>query len=167
MPKRRNAEKFACLIDPDDKRFSIPGNLPRRISEYCQETGQKVPESVGETVRCIYESLALKYRYTVEGLCKLTSINPNAINIVGGGSQDNLLNQMTANACGIKVIAGPIEATALGNIVVQAIAAGEIKDIKEARKIIANSFETVVYEPQDKELWSSAYDRFTKLINNK
>ena len=162
----REAKPFACFIDPDDKRFSSPGNLPRRIAEYCRETGQKVPTSVGEVVRCIYESLALKYRYTVVGLCGLTSIKPNAINIVGGGSQDKLLNQMTANACGINVVAGPTEATALGNIVVQAIAEGEIKDIKEARRIIANSFETVLYEPKNTERWDIAYERFEKLINN-
>lgn len=162
----REAASFSCFIDPDDKRFSTPGNLPRRIAEYCCETGQKIPSSVGEIVRCIYESLALKYRYTVEGICTLTSIQPTTINIVGGGSQDKLLNQMTANACGMNVVAGPTEATALGNIVVQAIAAGEIKDIKEARKIISNSFETVVYSPSDKENWDSAYARFKKLIGN-
>jgi len=160
----REAEPFACFIDPDDKRFSTPGNLPRRITEYCRETAQKVPSSVGEIMRCIYESLALKYRYTAEGLCKLTSIKPMAINIVGGGSQDKLLNQLTANACGMNVVAGPIEATALGNIVVQAIAAGEIKDIKEARHIISNSFKTIIYTPFDKEIWDRAYERFKILI---
>ena len=161
----REAKEFTCFINPDDKRFSTPGNLPRRIAEYCRETNQKIPTDVGEIVRCIYESLALKYRYTAEGLCKLASIAPKAINIVGGGSQDKLLNQMTANACGMKVIAGPTEATAIGNIVVQAIAAGEIKDIQEARRIIGNSFNTIVYDPSDKNLWDSAYDRFVKLIN--
>lgn len=161
----REAKEFTCFIDPDDKRFSTPGNLPRRIAEYCRETNQKIPTGIGEIVRCIYESLALKYRYTAEGLCKLTSISPKAINIVGGGSQDKLLNQMTANACGMKVIAGPTEATAIGNIVVQAIAAGEIKDIQHARTVISNSFETIVYDPCDTKLWDSAYERFIRLMN--
>jgi len=161
----REAAPFTCFIDPDDKRFSTPGNLPRRIAEYCRETEQKIPEGVGETIRCIYESLALKYRQTAEGLCALTHITPDAINIVGGGSQDKLLNQMTANACGIKVIAGPTEATALGNIVVQAIANGEIKDIGEARKIIADSFDTVIYEPSDREEWDRAYERFIRILD--
>ncbi len=159
----RESKPFACLINPDDKRFAVPGNMPGRIAEYCRETGQYVPSNIGETVRCIYESLALKYRMTAEGLCSLTGIKPEGINIVGGGSKDSFLNQMTASACKMPVTAGPVEATAIGNIAVQAIASGEIRDIAEARAVIAASFTPERYEPKDSGAWDEAYSRFIKL----
>ncbi len=159
----RNSKPFACLINPDDKRFAVPGNMPGRIAEYCRETGQYEPRDTGEIVRCIYESLALKYRMTAEVLSGLTGIKPDGINIVGGGSKDGLLNQMTANACGMPVTAGPTEATAVGNIAIQAIASGEIRDMAEARSVIADSFAPEYYLPEDRGAWDEAYAVFRKL----
>ncbi len=159
-----SSKPFACLINPDDKRFALPGNMPERIVEFCRESGQYVPGSVGEIVRCIYESLALKYRMTAERLILLTGIRPSGINIVGGGSKDGFLNQMTASACGMQVITGPTEATAIGNIAIQAIASGEIKNIREAREIVANSFAPEYFAPRDTGAWDEAYSRFVKLI---
>ncbi|NLW74182.1 MAG: rhamnulokinase [Clostridiales bacterium] len=157
------ARPFACFINPDDQVFAPPGDMPRRIAEYCSKTGQYVPQTPGEIVRCIYESLALKYRMTMEQLCRLTGIKPAALNIVGGGSQAALLNRMTADACGLPVIAGPVEATATGNIAVQLIAAGEVRDYAEAREIIAASFPTTYFEPGDTEAWNEAYVKFENL----
>ena len=158
------SEPLKCFIDPDEPRFSAPGNLPRRIVEYCGETGQKAPETKGEIVRCILESLALKYRYTVDMIDDLSGERIPSINVVGGGTQEKQLMQFTANACGRPVSAGPIEATALGNIVAQAIAAGEIKDIWQGREVIRNSFDIDTYEPRDTAAWDAAYERFVKLV---
>lgn len=158
------SEPFKCFIDPDEPRFAAPGNLPRRIVEYCKETGQKTPETKGEIVRCILESLALKYRYTVDMIDDLSGERLPSINVVGGGTQEKPLMQFTANACGRPVKAGPVEATALGNIVAQAIAAGEIKDVWQGREIISNSFKMNYYEPKDVADWNAAYERFKKLI---
>ena len=158
------AEPFKCFIDPDEPRFSAPGNLPKRIVEYCKETGQRAPETKGEIVRTILESLALKYRYTVDMIDELSGERIPSINVVGGGTKEKPLMQFTANACGRPVSAGPIEATALGNIIAQAIAAGEIKDIWQGREVIANSFEIEHYESKDTSAWDAAYERFVKLV---
>lgn len=155
---------FRSLINVDYKTFNTPGNMPEKIRDYCRMTGQPVPESVGEVVRCIYESLALKYRYTVETIVKLQGKPANMINVVGGGTKDKFLSQMTADACGIPVCAGPEEATAIGNLVMQAIAQGEIKDLAQAREVVANSFEMKHYQPcAEREAWDEAYERFCKL----
>ncbi len=155
---------FRSLINVDYKSFGTPGNMPEKIREYCRMTGQPVPESVGEIVRCIYESLALKYRYTVDTIGQLRGKPATMINVVGGGTKDKFLSQMTADACGIPVCAGPEEATAIGNLVMQAIAQGEIKDLAEAREVVANSFEMKHYQPcTEREAWDEAYARFCKL----
>ena len=154
------------LINPEDKRFGVPGNMPRRIAEFCRETNQPVPESEGEFVRCILDSLALKYRETVENIAAFTPKAPAAIHIVGGGSQDKLLCRAASDACGLPVYAGPVEATAIGNICAQAIALGELKDLSEARDLVSRSFELTTYEPDasEKAAWDEAYERFKKLI---
>ena len=157
------SKPFKCFIDPDDPRFAAPGNLPKRIVEYCRETGQQAPETKGETVRCILESLALKYRYTVDMIDELGGERLPMINVVGGGTKEEPLMQFTANACGRPVAAGPIEATALGNIVAQAIAAGEIKDVKEGRQVISDSFDISYYSPKDVGAWDAAYETFRKV----
>lgn len=155
---------FRSLINVDYKSFGTPGNMPEKIREYCRMTGQPVPETVGEIVRCIYESLALKYRYTVDTIGQLRGKPATMINVVGGGTKDKFLSQMTADACGIPVCAGPEEATAIGNLVMQAIAQGEIKDLTEAREVVANSFEMKHYQPcTEREAWDEAYARFCKL----
>lgn len=159
----REATPFKCFIDPDDPLFMPPGNQVQRIKDYCKKTGQAVPETDGEVVRCIYESLALKYKHTFNSLKDCTGSDFKAIHMVGGGTKDGFLCQMTADATKVPVIAGPIEATAAGNVAVQLIAAGEIKDLKEARKIIADSFDVVHYEPCDSG-FDAAYERYVKLL---
>lgn len=159
----REAKPMQCFIDPDDPRFTPPGNQIQRIREFCQETGQYVPETDGEIVRCIYESLAMKYKYTFENLQKCTGKTFEAIHMVGGGTKDGFLCQMTADATNVPVIAGPIEATAAGNIAVQLIAAGEIKDLKEAREIIADSFSVQEFTPSDKT-FDEYYEDFCKIL---
>ena len=159
----REAKPMQCFIDPDDPRFTPPGNQIQRIREFCQETGQYVPETDGEIVRCIYESLAMKYKYTFENLQKCTGKTFEAIHMVGGGTKDRFLCQMTADATNVPVIAGPIEATAAGNIAVQLIAAGEIKDLKEAREIIADSFSVQEFTPSDKT-FDEYYEDFCKIL---
>ena len=155
---------FRSLINVDYKTFNTPGNMPEKIRDYCRMTGQPVPETVGEVVRCIYESLALKYRYTVDTIGQLRGKPATMINVVGGGTKDKFLSQMTADACGIPVCAGPEEATAIGNLVMQAIAQGEIKDLAQAREVVANSFEMKHYQPcSEREAWDEAYARFCKL----
>lgn len=159
------AEPFASLINPNDPLFNAPGDMPGRIAEYCARTGQKVPRNPGETVRVIFDSLALCYRYTADTIAELTGFTPKAINIVGGGSKDAELNQRTADVTGIPVIAGPSEATAAGNILMQLIALGKIKDLREGRAIIADSFGAVTFTPdRGRALYDGAYERYKKLI---
>ncbi len=159
----REAKPMQCFIDPDDPRFTPPGNQIQRIRDYCKETGQYVPQTDGEIVRCIYESLAMKYKHTFEDLKKCTGKNFEAIHMVGGGTKDGFLCQMTADATWVPVIAGPVEATAAGNIAVQLIAAGEIKDLNEAREIIADSFSVKEFTPEDKT-FDDYYEAFCKLL---
>lgn len=158
------AEPFQSFIDPDAPEFVPTGNIPRRIREFCKKTGQKVPENVGEIMCCINQSLALKYRYALEQIESCTGKQYAAINMIGGGIQSKLLCQMTAGANGRKVIAGPVEATALGNIAVQMISLGMINDVSEARQIIANSEKTYEYIPQDTQKWNAAYEKFKIFI---
>ena len=160
------SKPFQCFIDPDDQLFATAGNMPRRIREYCEKTGQYVPQTVGEIVRCIFESLSLRYRWTAEKLEELTGRKYPVINIVGGGTKEEMLSQFTADASHRKVCAGPVEATALGNIAMQCIASGEIKDMWEARRIIRNSTDIKEYEPdmESAAAWDEAYARFLKII---
>ncbi len=154
------AEPFKCFIDPDAPEFVPHGNLPERVREYCRKTNQYVPETVGEIMRCIYESLAMKYRETFDKIKECTGKDYPVIHVIGGGTKDTLLCQLTANSCGCEVKAGPIEATVLGNLAVQLISHGEIKDIKEAREIIASSENVVTYIPQDAEVWSANFEKY-------
>ena len=163
---RQLAEKCAplrSLINPNDERFGKPGNMPEKIAAFCRETGQPVPTTPGEFTRCILESLALLYRRTLEQLEAITGQPVTTLHIVGGGSQNLLLNQFSANATGRTVIAGPAEATATGNILIQAIALGQLKDLTELRQVVRNSFAVQTYTPQDASLWAQAYARFQKL----
>lgn len=157
------AEPFKCFIDPDAPEFVPHGNLPERVREYCRKTNQYVPETVGEIMRCIYESLAMKYRETFEKIKECTGKDYPVIHVIGGGTKDTLLCQLTANSCGCDVKAGPIEATVLGNLAVQLISHGEIKDIKEAREIIASSENVVTYSPKDAGIWSENFERYKEV----
>ncbi|MBP3580106.1 MAG: rhamnulokinase, partial [Clostridia bacterium] len=158
------SKPHACFINPDYIEFQTPGNMPKRIQQFCEKTGQYVPQTKGEIVRCIFDSLAMCYRSTVEKLDEITGIKAPAINIVGGGTKEVPLCKLTADACGRPVYTGPVEATALGNIAVQAIAQGEIKDTKQARQVIENSFEISCFEPKDTSMWDEGYEKFTKIV---
>ncbi len=154
------AKALSVFIDPDDSLFLPPGDMPARIAQYCLRTGQQAPETTGEIVRCILESLALKYRYALELTEQLSGQTFNGLHMVGGGIQNTLLCQWTANAVGKPVWAGPSEGSAIGNLIVQWIAQGEFADIWEARKAIRDSFPMTIYEPNERKAWSDAYDRF-------
>ena len=158
------AKPFRCFIDPDAPEFVPSGNIPERIREYCKRTNQEVPETKAEIVRCIDESLALKYRYELEKIKECTNKTYENIYIVGGGTQSKLLCQMTSSSCNCKVTAGPIEATVFGNIALQLIALGSIKGLDEAKRIIEKSSDIKEYNPEDISLWNKAYKRFKEVI---
>lgn len=161
----RDAEPFRSLIDPDDPIFLPPGDMPARIVAFCQRTRQPVPETPGQFMRAVYESLALKYRLALESMTALSGKSYSRLHIIGGGTQNRLLCQMTADALGRTVIAGPVEATAMGNAIVQLIALGEIGDLAQARQIVSRSVETVTYEPRETSAWDDAYGRFQGLVS--
>ena len=158
------ASPFRSLIDPDDGRFLNPAHMPEAIAAYCRDTNQPVPESHGQFARCILESLALKYRYVLGKTESLAGRLYDGLHIVGGGIQNELLCRFTANAIGRPVWAGPAEGSALGNLSVQLIAAGQIADIGEARRLIRDSFPIRTYEPEDAPLWDEAYRSFISLL---
>ncbi len=155
---------FTSFIDPDDPIFAPQGDIPQRVREYCEKTGQPVPESVGAVMRSIYESLAMKYRYAIEQIEENTGKRFSVLHMLGGGTKDGFLCQMTADSLGIDVIAGPVEATAVGNIMLQLIALGEIKDIDEARKIIRRTEKVKVYKPLAHKQWREGYEKYKKII---
>lgn len=158
------AEPFKCFIDPDAPEFVPHGNIPERVREFCRKTGQYVPETVGEIMRCIYESLAMKYRLTFEKLRECTERDYPVIHVIGGGTKDGLLCQMTANSCDRTVKAGPIEATVMGNVAVQLMSNGSVENIGQARKIVADSSELKTFEPKDTDKWAEAYEDFLIII---
>lgn len=153
-------EPFQSFINPDAPEFVPAGDLPERIRTYCRKTGQTVPDSPGAIVRCINESLAFTYRTAFEEIKACTGRDYQVIHMIGGGTQSAMLCQMTANACGRRVVAGPVEATVYGNAALQLIASGDIKTLDQARKVIAASVHTVVYEPEDIQAWTQAYEQY-------
>jgi rhamnulokinase len=155
---------FASLFDPDDPRFLHPPDMLDAIAEYCRGTGQREPDTPGSYVRAILESLALKYRLVLDTLEELTGVRVAAIQIIGGGSQNGLLNQFTADATCRPVIAGPVEATALGNVAVQMVATGAVPSIVEARQVIERSFPVQRLEPIAPERWSEHYPHFKQYV---
>ena len=161
------AEKpLVSFINPDAPDFVAPGDMPGRIVEYCRRTGQTVPQNEGQIVRVIMESLALRYRYVKEGIEALRGKPVKGIHIVGGGTKDTFLCQLAADACGIPVTAGPVEATAIGNLLMQYIAAGELKDLRQARELVIRSFEPKIYLPTaNRAAYDEAYGRFCEICN--
>jgi sugar (pentulose or hexulose) kinase len=151
------------FVSPEHGPLASPGEMPRKIADYCKSTGQRVPASPGEFVRTCLDSLALAYRKTLDGLEDVLGRRMKVIHIVGGGTQNELLTQMAADACGRTVIAGPVEATAIGNILVQAMATGDVKSIADLRAIVRNSFDVKRYEPCETGKWDAAYERFKRL----
>ncbi len=160
-------EAFRSIINPDDKMFANPSSMIEAIQQYCRQTGQPVPETPAEICRCIFDSLALRYRQVFGWLKEFAPFKLEVLHVIGGGSLNKYLNQFTANATGTVVLAGPQEGTAIGNIMLQAKAAGEVGDIWDMRRIIANSLELVKYEPTDLAEWDKAYEKYLKITTNK
>lgn len=160
----RAEEPFRCFIDPDDPIFTPAGNIPRRVREYCRRTGQLVPETDGQVVRCIYESLAMKYAVTLEQLQACTGEHYHALHIVGGGTKDGMLCQMAADSCGIMVSAGPAEATVLGNVLVQLLAMGKVESLEQGRQVIAKMPDLKWYQPQNSKAWAQYRNQFEKMM---
>ena len=158
------AEPFKCFIDPDAAEFVPEGDIPSRVKYFCDRTNQPVPQTIGEVMRCIYESIALKYRLAFEEIKTCTGKNYRSVDLMGGGAKDGLLCGMTANACNCPVTAGPVEATAYGNIAIQLIAGGAIPDIKTARKIIAVSDSVKTFLPDNSREWDTAFLRYMEII---
>jgi sugar (pentulose or hexulose) kinase len=159
------AVPFTSFIDPDDSSFLHPRHMPEAIQHFCQRTGQSVPQTEGEIARVVFESLALKHRYVLDMLKEFREKPFSTLHIVGGGTQNTLLCQFIANATGLPVVAGPIEATAIGNLLVQVMAHGGIGSLADLRRIVRQSFPLVTYEPEDSDAWDEAYGRFKNLIS--
>jgi rhamnulokinase len=160
----RDAPAFGALIDPNDAVFTEPGDMPGRIRAFCAATGQPQPTHPGAVARCVLESLALKHAETIETLAAVSGTRPREIHVVGGGARNELLCRWTAEASGLPVLAGPEEATVLGNLLVQAIAAGEISSLADGREVVRASVEPVVHEPVEAESWDEARSRFASLV---
>ena len=158
------ATPLLSFVDPDHPDFTAPADMPAAIRHYCQRTSQPTPESHGQVVRCVLESIALKSRYVLGGLETLTGETLETVHIVGGGVQNHLLCQMISSSCIRPVLAGPVEATAIGNVMVQLMAAGAVGNIAQARQIIRQSFPLVEFQPRDMGAWDDAFDRFLELL---
>jgi len=158
------ADPLQSVVDSDYGEFLKPGDMPDRIRAFCQMTAQPVPQSKGAVVRCALESLALKYRWVLERLEEILGHRLDPIHIVGGGAQNHLLNQFTADATGRQVVTGPVEATAAGNVIVQAMALGHIASLEEGRQVVRNSFDVVTYEPTSQSRWEEAYGCFLDVM---
>ncbi len=157
------SEPFRSLINPDDDVFANPSDMEQAIRDYCSATSQPVPETRGQIVRCIFESLPLRYRQVLGDLRKLSSREIRTLHVIGGGSRNDLLNQFTANSLGIPVVAGPSEATAIGNVMIQAMASGAATDVAGMRRLISRSIPLNTYLPQDSEVWDAAFAKFEKV----
>ena len=158
------AEPFRSFIDCDAPEFELAGDLPGRVRQFCRATGQPVPESRGEVMRCIYQSLAMKYKQNYTNLCELAGKQFAQMNMLGGGIKDTLLCRMTADATGVKVVAGPAEATVIGNISAQLLALGQMQDVREVRDVVKRSTPLKVYEPTEPEAWEKHYDAFRAVL---
>jgi rhamnulokinase len=161
------APPFASLVDPDDASFILPPSMPAALAAFCRRTGQPAPQEPGAVVRCALESLALRYRWVLERLEELTGGRVEVIHVVGGGSQNALLNQLTADACDRPVLAGPVEATATGNVLVQAIGLGVLGSLADAREVVRRSFQVRTYTPRDPGAWDAPYERFRGYLGEK
>lgn len=160
------AEPFRSLINPDDALFANPADMEQAIKTYCADRHQPVPERRGEVVRCIFESLALRYRQVLENLSVLSVRPIEVLHVIGGGSRNDLLNQWTANAVSVPVVAGPSEATAIGNVMMQALATGAATNVASMRQLINRSISLKTFQPQDVEDWNAAYLHFKQMTKN-
>ncbi len=159
-------EPFKTVFNPDSSCFANPPSMIEAIQEYARKTSQHVPETYSEITRSIFDSLALRYKQVFITMKELTGQDINVLHIIGGGSKNELLNQFTSNALGVKVISGPSEATAIGNIMLQAKSAGVVNDIQSMRRLIKNSIETKIYEPQNSAEWEKAYQKYLTVFSN-
>ena len=165
--KASQAPAFSALIDPDHESFLAPGDMPARINAFCQRTGQPLPPDEGAMIRVVLESLALRYRQVLEGLEEILGRRLGCIHVVGGGIQNQLLCQFTADATARPLVAGPLEATAIGNLMVQAMGLGEVGSLAQAREVVSRSFAPLQYQPQAPgEVWDRAYERFKQFSLN-
>ncbi len=156
---------FQSLVDPDHPSFANPESMTTAIADYCRNTGQQVPSKHADFIRCIFDSLALKYKYVLDRLQEIAPFKIEKLHIIGGGSQNRLLNQMTANAIGMPVVAGPAEATALGNVMIQAKGLGILDTLQDVRNVINRSVSPDIFEPQNQQEWAGAYSKFFDLVN--
>ena len=164
MAEARKAEPLRSIIDPDYGEFFAGGNMEGKIQEFCRRTGQPVPETVGQVARCIYESLALKYRWALERLEEIKGQRIDTLNIVGGGCQNRLLDQMAADSIDRPVITGPVEGAAIGNLLAQAMALGAVKDVADLRRVVRNSEDVNEYTPNHTPEWEAAYQKLLQLL---
>ncbi|MBV5315659.1 MAG: rhamnulokinase [Prolixibacteraceae bacterium] len=160
----RKSEPFKFLINPDETMFLNPRNMVQAVRDFCYQTAQGTPQTHGETIRCIYDSLALKYRYTLEQIGDVSDQSIEVLHIIGGGANNHFLNQLTADATGLRVIAGPTEATVIGNIMIQAKALGYVGSLSEIRQIVAGSFDLVHFIPSSELDWDEAYNKYLRII---
>jgi rhamnulokinase len=159
------APPFVSLVNPDDDSFILPANMPEALADFCRRSGQPVPADPGAVIRCALESLALRYRWVLQRLEELLDRRLDVIHVVGGGCQNELLCQLTANACNRPVVAGPVEATAIGNVLVQAIGLGLVSSLADAREVVHHSFEVRTYAPRAPQAWDEPYGRFGRLVS--
>ena len=161
------AKSFVAVIDPDDNRFLHPGDMPERIQKYCVETNQAVPQTKGEIIRVALEGVALKYRWVLARLEELAEKQFAPLHIIGGGTKNRLLNQFTANATNRVVVTGPMEATAIGNVLMQAIGLEHLGSLSDAREVVRASFDVEEYHPTSNDGWDEAYAKLLILMESK
>jgi rhamnulokinase len=165
VQRAEQATPLVSLVNPDHPALVAPPDMPAAIRELCTSTGQPAPKTEGEVIRCALESLAMRYRMVLGWLEQLTGNRIDTIHIVGGGTQNRLLCQMAADACNRRVVTGPVEATAIGNVMMQALAGGGVDSIAQAREVIRNSFDVLEYTPRNTTAWTDAYPRFEKVAS--
>ena len=165
VQQARQAEPLRSIIDPDSPEFYAGGNMEKKIQEFCRRTGQPVPETVGQVARCVYESLALKYRHALEGLEKMKGQRIDSLNIVGGPINNRFLNQLIADSLDRQVVTGPVEGAAIGNLLTQAMALGDIKDLAQLRQVVRNSEKVDIWQPNHTQAWEDAYQKLLTFLN--
>jgi rhamnulokinase len=158
------APAFVSVVNPDHASFLLPTSMPAALADFCRRTGQAAPVDPGAVIRCALESLALRYRWTLEKLEELTGRRLEVIHVVGGGCQNELLCQFTADACNRTVLAGPVEATAIGNVLVQATGLGILGSVADAREVVRRSFDVDTYSPRAPQAWDEPYQRFVAYV---
>lgn len=164
VEEAKKAETLRSIINTDAPEFYAGGNMEKKIQQFCRRTGQPVPETIGQVARCIYESLALKYRYALEGLQKMKGQRIDSLNIVGGAINNKFLDQLVADALDREVVTGPVEGAAIGNLLTQAMAMGDIADLEQLRQVVRNSEDVETWTPNHSPAWEEAYEKLLKFL---